>query len=70
VHCSERGIKSSVFIHKFRRGYATHLTWSGVQRQPIKELTSHSSIITTEIYTHNNLELILEEDSVHNNPLE
>lgn len=58
--CKTAGADQSIHFHSLRHSFASNLVQKGVPLYTIKELLGHSSISTTEIYSHLNLDSLRE----------
>ena len=54
--CKSAGVDNAIHFHSLRHSFASNLVQKGVPLYTIKELLGHSSISTTEIYSHLNME--------------
>ncbi len=58
--CKAAGLDEAIHFHSLRHSFASNLVQKGVPLYTIKELLGHSSISTTEIYSHLNMETLRE----------
>ncbi len=62
------GITKKISPHTFRHSFATHLVEGGADLRAVQEMLGHESIVTTEIYTHLDINY-LRETILHFHPL-
>ena len=62
--CEAAGMDKAIHFHSLRHSFASNLVQQGVSLYKVKELLGHSSITTTEIYSHLNIDSLREAISV------
>jgi integrase/recombinase XerC len=60
TYAKQQGLSPEVRPHTFRHTFATHLLEGGADLRSVQELLGHSSLSTTQIYTHLTLDKIMD----------
>ncbi len=64
-HARAAGLADRVTPHVLRHSFATHLLLGGADLRVVQELLGHSSVATTQIYTHLDRDYVREQHLLH-----